>query len=691
MEKSLPIYPLFVKDPFFSVWMPRGVNDEDTETWFGEKIPVYGIVTVEGKPYSFLGKPPCAEPLRIDGVEITAFSTIVHCSCELFSLKAEYISPLDPTDVTLTACPVCMFRYELAPRRPLAGCQVALAVSEKICYNKRKAILGDVIGGETHQTAYFGRCEQALLSHAADVCSADWGYYYLRAQDAYYLGEDAFLAYLKTGQADGSLKGCARYLLGIDRHAGECAAGGMMFLAFDDVCSVYYYGELLRGYYFRNGKNILDALDEMQTRAPQILAQLASFDVRLCERAEPFGEEYLHILYASLRQAMGAHKLVADGKGNLLFLSKECGSDGCIATVDISYPSMPLFLLCAPQLLKGMLYPIFDFAERKVWRYAFAPHDAGIYPYCVGQFYAATVMKEGKCGREDCYFGKTDVTLPPYYLYPADNVLYDMSKQMPVEESSNMLILTALLLQQGDTELADRYPALLEKWAEYLYRCPTFPDSQLCTDDFAGHLDKNVNLAIKAAVGLYAYSVIAAYAADGNAAKRFEAAAKHRAREIADLRKENGGMLPLTSEGGKGTFSIKYNLLADRLLGGGLFDDRLIEEEVDGYLERMLPYGTPLDVRAEYTKSDWLLWAAALTRSPEKQKKFFGAVSAYLSDSKENIPFSDWYDSRSGEVWKYAEGRSFRNRTVQAACFAPLLLNEMGLGAHPERNKEERK
>lgn len=132
MEKSLPIYPLFVKDPFFSVWMPRGVNDEDTETWFGEKIPVYGIVTVEGKPYSFLGKPPCAEPLRIDGVEITAFSTIVHCSCELFSLKAEYISPLDPTDVTLTACPVCMFRYELAPRRPLAGCQVALAVSEKL-------------------------------------------------------------------------------------------------------------------------------------------------------------------------------------------------------------------------------------------------------------------------------------------------------------------------------------------------------------------------------------------------------------------------------------------------------------------------------------------------------------------------------------------------------------------------------
>ena len=150
-------------------------------------------------------------------------------------------------------------------------------------------------------------------------------------------------------------------------------------------------------------------------------------------------------------------------------------------------------------------------------------------------------------------------------------------------------------------------------------------------------------------------------------------------------------MLPLAAHGGQDTFSIKYNLLADRLLGGGLFEERLMEEEVDGYLERMLPYGTPLDTRAEYTKSDWIMWAAALTRSPAKQKKFFGAVSAYLSDSRENVPFSDWYDGRTGKVWHYGEGRSFRNRTVQAGCFAPLLLNEMGLGAHPEIYKEETK
>lgn len=86
---------------------------------------------------------------------------------------------------------------------------------------------------------------------------------------------------------------------------------------------------------------------------------------------------------------MAAHKIVEDRKGRTLFLSKECNSDGCIATADVSYPSAPLYLLYAPELVNGMLYPIFDFARMDAWEYDFAPHDAGIYPYCLGQLYGA--------------------------------------------------------------------------------------------------------------------------------------------------------------------------------------------------------------------------------------------------------------------------------------------------------------
>lgn len=120
-----------------------------------------------------------------------------------------------------------------------------------------------------------------------------------------------------------------------------------------------------------------------------------AFDAELKKKAEKYGEDYLLILYAGLRQAVGAHKLVKDRDGNVLFLSKECHSNGCIATVDVSYPSIPLFLIYNPELVKGMMRPIFKFNDMPVWKYDFAPHDAGTYPYCLGQVYGV------KCRRED--------------------------------------------------------------------------------------------------------------------------------------------------------------------------------------------------------------------------------------------------------------------------------------------------
>ena len=71
---------------------------------------------------------------------------------------------------------------------------------------------------------------------------------------------------------------------------------------------------------------------------------------------------------------MGAHKLVENGKGELLFLSKECDSNGCIGTADVSYPSIPHYLIYNPDLVNAMLMGIFTFAKMPVWTYDFAPH-----------------------------------------------------------------------------------------------------------------------------------------------------------------------------------------------------------------------------------------------------------------------------------------------------------------------------
>ena len=86
----------------------------------------------------------------------------------------------------------------------------------------------------------------------------------------------------------------------------------------------------------------------------------------------------------SYRHAIAAHKLITDEDQNLIFLSKENDSNGCIGTVDVSYPSVPLFMLYNTEYVKGMLRPIFRFADCDVWTYDFAPHDVGRYPYASG-------------------------------------------------------------------------------------------------------------------------------------------------------------------------------------------------------------------------------------------------------------------------------------------------------------------
>jgi len=338
-------------------------------------------------------------------------------------------------------------------------------------------------------------------------------------------------------------------------------------------------------------------------------------------------------------------------------LSKENDSNGCIGTVDVSYPSIPILLKYCPELVNALCRPVLEFASMPVWDRDFAPHDVGRYPYATGQVYGYTGALA--CG---------DV-VPPLYLYPAGAGLYDDRYQMPVEECGNMLIMleAAASFGAGDV-LARRYAPLLEGWVRYLDRYGDDPGEQLCTDDFAGHLAHNANLAAKAMVGVACYARLLRRFGQEASAARWESRAHEMARHWLERCGAHPTPLTLDGEG----YSMKYNLVWDLALGLGLLPEAFYQEETRSYLDKLNRYGMPLDSRADYTKSDWLSWCAAMARDGATRRALLAPLALYLRETKTRVPFSDWYDTRTGD---YVE---FIARSVQGGLFMPMLveLNE---------------
>lgn len=684
--RLLPSYPLFVKDPFFSIWSPCDtLNGGDVEFWTGLKRKMYGVVYANGVAYTFLGRKVCGEDLKQKSVSISSFTTDYEFTCDAFDLAVSFISPLTPNDLTLLSCPVCYMAYTITPKRELKNVKVALVIGDDICYDSvAMPVHGGVMTLPQGQTAWFGLKKQLLMSQTTDTTAAEWGHWYLTAQNAVLTDDYGMCDFYEHGALH-NRNGAKKYAVAYNSYDLITASvDGKMTLAFDDTLSINYFGDYLKGYYFRNGATIYDAIADAWNSYDLIMKKLADFDEDLKVKTEKYGDDYLMVLYAGLRQSVGAHKLALDRDGNVLFLSKECNSNGCIATADVSYPSIPLYLLYNPELVKGMLRPIFKFADMPVWTYDFAPHDVGTYPHCCGQIYAFTERNyadDEKANAGDSMFvncnndrqgNEFDVayTYPNIFAMPNPNgKMYEFKYQMPVEECGNMLIMVAATLAaDGDVSIAKKNFKTLKTWVKYLKKYGLMPGNQLCTDDFAGHLDKNVNLSVKAIVGIRAFAYICDRLGKTTDALCFANLAEEYAAKWREKCYKVGVPTPLTFDGGE-TFSLKYNMAFDVLMGFGLFDKELREAETDAYIARNNRFGVPLDSRAEFTKSDWILWAAALTSDTEKRKKLIAPIVEYLRGTPSRVPFSDWYETVSGRH------HDFKNRTVQGGLFILLLAD----------------
>jgi hypothetical protein len=655
-QERAPATPLITHDPYFSIWSTTDrLTDSETSHWTGSAQPMTGIARIDGKPYRFMGHHPDSVPaMQQVSSSVTATHTRYEFRQDGIRLDLTFFTPAMMSDLDLLSRPVTYLIWD-AKSTDGASHQVSvlLDVDPVIAVNDRSQQVV-TLRNETSalHVLSVGSRDQNILSRSGDNLRIDWGYFHLAVPK----DEDSTTGILsrpaRPFAEDGKLS--ASDWMGMPHPAsreGPHLAATLSFgsvsgepvtrhllVSYTEDFAIQYLERNLRPYWQRNKMPVEEMLDTAEAQYSALEKRGKAFDTELAaDLTKAGGEHYRALAILAYRQTLAAHKLVADVNGDPMLFAKENFSNGCIATVDVLYPSAPFFLFFQPKLLEAQLRPVLEYSALARWKFPFSPHDLGQYPLANGQVYGG-----GEKTEED---------------------------QMPVEESGNMLILAdALARAEGDAQLAERYWPQLTKWAEYLKEKGLDPENQLTTDDFAGHVAHNSNLSIKAIDALAAYADLAHLLKQETVAKDYNATAKSMAVKWVGMAQE-GDHYKLAFNS-PDTWSQKYNLVWDVVLDYNLFPQNVRDTEMKYYLTKVNHYGLPLDSRADYTKLDWSLWTATLTSNPEQFKALIDPIYLWINETLSRVPLTDWYDTKTGKQI------GFQARSVVGGVFIKALSDK---------------
>ena len=556
-------------------------------------------------------------------VSVLATNTYYTFTCGPIELDVVFTAPMLIDDYDLLSSPINYISYQV---RSIDGkehnVQMMIAATPEMALNKanqptRSKLIENFWGEQ--QYVCTGTIDQPILAKKGDGICIDWGYFYIPAiNGSVSLGNAIEMkeSFVSTGSTRSkaiyeSSKASNMPLLCYTRDLGKTKqASSFMMMGYDEIEDIEYMYKRYKGYWAHGGTvTIHQMFNRMNSQYQNIMKRCREFDKRIYDDGLKSGNEhYAEILSAAYRHVIAAHKLFQDDEGNLLFFSKENNSNGCVNTVDLTYPEAPLFLCYNPELQKAMMTSIFDYSRSGRWTKPFAAHDLGTYPIANGQVYGG---------------------------------------DMPLEEAGNMLTLAAQLCKlDGNTNYVDKYWEVITQWANYLSENGQDPENQLCTDDFAGHWAHNANLSIKAIMGVAGYAEMARMKGLNNIADKYMARAKEMAQKWeADAREGDHYRLAFDR---KNTWSQKYNMVWDKLWKTNVFPAGTMERDVQYYLKKQNKYGLPLDIRKDYTKNDWIMWTAAMAKDKATFLKFVEPVYKFMNETGSRVPTSDWYDTKTG-------------------------------------------
>jgi len=658
-----PAVPLAVRSPYLSAWLD---NDNLPGTWptfwTGRVNAMSGIARIDGTSYVFMGNPglpdkPPFPTMRQISLTVTATKSTFVLQQGGVEVTIEFFSPVEPGDLRRQGMPLS---YISATARAVDGHshQVSLYfdISGEWAYDDSNAQISwnettIGTGGARLISLTNTPVTPKVLAEGNDT--ALWGTVTWTTEHrtglTYQIGADGDVRAQMVNNGVLADTVDANQPRAINDHypvfafnldLGDVrAAAAPMVISIGHIRepAVSYLGTPLPPLWKSYFPVWQDMVAFFHRDFPQASVRADRLDDKIAGDARRAGgEQYAALLALSLRQAYAGTELVSRNGKPWVFL-KEISSSGNMSTIDLVYPCMPVFLYADPAYLGLLLAPILEYPEHGGWPKPFAEHDLGAH-------------------------------------YPnADGHNDGNEEDMPVEESANVLIMTAAYLQRTDVKAARAFAtthyAILKKWADYLVGNALDPDRQNQTDDFTGFIAHSVNLALKGIVGIGAMSIVATMAGNKvDAAYYLGVARSYITQWVTKATDVSGDHLKLAYDQ-DGTWSLKYNGYPDKLLGLNLIPKRVAAAEAKWYLSRANTYGVPLDIRHTYTKSDWEMWTAAwLKDQPGITSLLIESIFEFANTTGSRVPLTDWYDTTNDRQI------GFQARPVVGGHFALLTV-----------------
>ncbi|KAL0261420.1 hypothetical protein SLS55_002850 [Diplodia seriata] len=667
-----PALPLAVKSPYLNTWLNAG-SDGGNGGYLAGQWPVHwsnqitgwaGMIRVDGTAYKWMGDPLAADGPAVvtqNSFEYTSTRSIFNMDVDgKVSMNITFLSPITPDDFQRQSL---IFSYLNVEVTSIDGAEHDVQIYSDIT--------AEWVTGDRSQTAeweydtaddlaYHKVYRQTQQAFSENADQAEWGnwYYATDAVDGLTfqsgVDNDVRGAFATNGTLPntkdtnfravnsdwpvmafavdlGSVSSdpvSTLFTLGLCQQDAVQFAGSDGYLPRPSLWTDYFSDDVAALSFFHKDYSTSSGMS-------------TDLDNKISSDAiAAAGQDYLTITSLSVRQVFASIQLVGTQDRHWAFL-KEISSNGNMNTVDVIFPAHPLFLYTNPELLKLVLAPLFENQESGAYPNDYAIHDMGAhYPNATG--------------------------------HPDGD-----DEPMPLEECGNMLIMVLAYYQRTqDLDYLNTHYDILRQWTTFLVDEALYPNNQLSTDDFAGTLSNQTNLALKGIIGIEAMSKVADLTGHADDASTDHDTATNYIAKWQEL-----AVVPASGDtpahtnlayGDTASHGLLYNLYADTELSLALVPQEIYEQQSAFYPTVERTYGVPLDTRNSYTKTDWQMFVAAIA-STETRDMFHSDIAKWITETPTNRPLTDLYETESGD---YPSGITFVARPVMGGTFALLVLNK---------------